>query len=242
MSVTAYLRIHDLEKTFTTQAGRVNKALDHLTLELNKGGILSVIGPNGSGKTTLLNCIRNSCDYSGGIIMVNGQDIRNVTPRVVSVYQDIGEGVIGSMTALECLTLVMSENSSFLLSFPCKRYKKRLFAFLSSVGLADRFAEFEHTRVADLSGGQQQQLAIVMAMMREPELLLLDEFVANLDPKVSSEILQWTKEHIIQKGITTIMVTHNHKLAESWGDYILELNEGKNVRLTKTKAHGDLTN
>lgn len=233
-----YLSIHNLDKTFTSPGGRVTHALTQISLELEKGSILSVIGHNGSGKTTLLNCIRRSFELDRGEILINGQDVRKATPRVVSVYQDVDAGIIWSMTALECLTLVMSDEPSFMWSFPCRRYRGRIYKFLSSVGLAERFAEFEHTLVSDLSGGQCQQLAIVMAMLRKPELLLLDEFVANLDPVVSADVLVWSKKYIKEKQITTVMVTHNHDLAESWGDYVLELHEGRVIRFSRAANSG----
>ena len=228
-----YLNIHNLDKTFTSPGGRVTQALTQISLELEKGSILSVIGHNGSGKTTLLNCIRRSCNPDRGEILINGQDVQKAAPRMVSVYQDVDAGIIWSMTALECLTLVMSDEPSFMWSFPCRRYKDRIYEFLSSVGLANRFAEFDHTLVSDLSGGQRQQLAIVMAMLRKPELLLLDEFVANLDPAVCADVLVWSKKYIKEKQITTVMVTHDHDLAESWGDYVLELHEGRVIRFSR---------
>jgi len=233
-----YLTINNLGKTFITPGGRVTQALNNVSLKLDKGHILAVIGHNGSGKTTLLNCIRNSCEYDNGEILINNLDIRMKGPRISSVYQDIDAGIVGSMTTMECLSLVMSEEPSFLFSFPCSRYKNKIYDFLLSVNLAERFSEFEQTLVADLSGGQRQQLAIVMAMMRRPELLLLDEFVANLDPKVSAEILKWTKKHIQEKQITTIMVTHDHELAELWSDYILELHDGRIARFAETENSG----
>ena len=91
---------------------------------------------------------------------------------------------------------------------------------------------FENTPVSELSGGQRQQLAIVMAMMRNPTVLLLDEFVASLDPKVKEEVLTWTKSWIKRKQVTTLMVTHDHKLAADWGDMILELTDGRVTRFT----------
>jgi sulfate transport system ATP-binding protein len=85
-----------------------------------------------------------------------------------------------------------------------------------------------------MSGGQRQQLAIVCAMMRRPKpnLLLLDEFVASLDPTIREEILQWTKTWIRRMALTTLMVTHDHALAESWGDLVLELTDGRVTRFS----------
>jgi putative ABC transport system ATP-binding protein len=233
-----YLSIHNLDKTFTSPGGAKTKALQQVSLDLDKGKILSVIGHNGSGKTTLLNCIRRYSDYDSGEILINGRNIQKSLPRVVSVHQDVDAGVVGSMSTMDCLGLVMSDEPSFLFSFPGRKYRNRIFDFLNSIGLAERFSWFERTRVADLSGGQRQQLAIVMAMLRRPELLLLDEFVANLDPAVSADILDWLKKYIHEKRITTIMVTHDHGLAESWGDHVLELSEGRIIRFSETANSG----
>ena len=228
-----YFTIKNLCKSFTSAGGRVTKALDDVSIILKKGEILSIVGHNGSGKTTLLNSIRGDFPIDRGTIFVNGRDIRKTNLRTVSVCQDVDTGVVPSMTAMENLALVMSESSSFLYSFPTKHYKEEIHKFLSDVGLYNRFVEFGQTITSDLSGGQRHQLAIIMAMMRKPEILLLDEFIANLDPVVSSDILKWTREHIRNHKITTLNVTHDLDLAESWGDSILELYEGKIKRFSK---------
>ena len=211
----------------------MTKALVDFNLKLEKGTILSVIGHNGSGKTTLLNCIRGTITPDdSGVILVNDKDIRRGDTRIVSVFQDVDAGIIPSMTAIENLVVALSGKLSFLWSFPCRHFKEKIYDFLKSIDMYKRFSEFEHSVVSDLSGGQRQQLAIIMAMLRKPELLLLDEFVANLDPKVSEDILGWTKQYIRESKITTIMVTHDHALAGTWGDYLLEMREGAIVRLT----------
>ena len=231
-----YLSIKDLTKSFTSPGGRITVALRQTSFELAKGQILSVVGHNGSGKTTLLNCIRGAFPFDKGKILVDGKNIRAVNPRIVSVYQDVEVGIVGSMTALENLTLVKSNRWSFLWSFPCRRYRREIYDTLESVSLSGRFLEFEHTPVCELSGGQRQQLAIIMAMLREPDILLLDEFVANLDPAISAKILDFIQAWIRKKQVATIVVTHDQDLAHRWADDTLELSDGAVVRRSATSG------
>jgi putative ABC transport system ATP-binding protein len=213
-----FLLAKNLGKRFTTPGGREIVALD------------SVIGHNGAGKTTLLEIIRRSILADTGVVTVDGVDIRRSDAQIVSVFQDVAVGVIPSMTALENLAFVYSRQVSYLWSIPGRQYRKRIHRYLEEANLLNRFLAFENTPVCELSGGQRQQLAIAMAMLRNPTVLLLDEFVASLDPHVRQEILVWTRNWILRNQITTVMVTHEHELAESWGDSVLELADGKVVR------------
>lgn len=229
----AYLTVNNLSKTFTTPGGRQIRALSDVNFAIERGCILSVVGHNGSGKTTLLNCIRGVLPFDTGEITINGEPSGDCTQAVVSVFQDVSVGVVLSMTALENLALVQSGNGGgFLWSLPTHRYRASIDSFLREAELLERFKVFENTPVSELSGGQRQQLAIVMAMMREPTILLLDEFVASLDPTVKEEVLTWTKDWIRRKHVTTLMVTHDHKLAEAWGDMVLELTDGRVTRFS----------
>ena len=235
----AYLNITNLSKTFTTPGGRQVRALSDVSLTLDCGRILCIVGHNGSGKTTLLNCIRREFPIDGGQIGIEGQDLRTSRYSVVSVFQDVSLGVIPSMTAMENLAMVHSDRrDGFLWSLPGRRYRESIRDFLKNADLLDRFESFDNTPVSELSGGQRQQVAIVMAMMREPILLLLDEFVASLDPMVRDEVLCWTKSWIRRKNVTTLMVTHDHALAEQWGDMVLELTDGRVTRFSPARNGG----
>ena len=231
----SHLQVDDLSKTFITPGGREVPALKGVSFSLQRGEILSVIGHNGSGKTSLLNCLRRAFSWDQGRILVDDTPVTNMRSEVVSVFQDVGLGVVGSMTPLENLSLVFSRRLSYLLTFPERRFQRDIHAFLKRAGLQKRFRSFENTPVWELSGGERQQVAIIMAMMRSPSILLLDEFVANLDPTVREDLLRWTRSWILEHRITTLMVTHDHELAESWGDHVLELSDGNLVRFEKAK-------
>lgn len=234
-----YLEINNLRKIFVTPSGRENLALNDVSFSLERGEILAIVGHNGSGKTTLLNCLRQSFPWDNGNIQVHGSPIQDKSVVVVSVFQDVEMGVVGSMTSIENLSLVFSKQPSFLWSLPLRRFRGSIYEYLETVGLRERFTAFEDTPMSELSGGQRQLVAIVMAMMRNPDILLLDEFVANLDPSVKNDILGWTKRWIRKQNITTLMVTHDCQLAESWGDLVLELCDGERIRFDKAKNNGN---
>jgi putative ABC transport system ATP-binding protein len=209
-------------------------ALSDVSFVLEEGAILCIVGHNGSGKTTLLNCVRRTYPIDSGSILIGGAPL-NGRHTVASVYQDVSIGVVPSMTAFENLSLVQSTSGNrFLWTIPARRYRSAIREFLEEADLLERFRAFENTPVSEMSGGQRQQLAIVCAMMRRPKpnLLLLDEFVASLDPTIREEILQWTKTWIRRRALTTLMVTHDHALAESWGDLVLELTDGRVTRFS----------
>lgn len=230
-----FLRVENLSKTFITPGGREVSALKGVEFSLPRGAILSIVGHNGSGKTTLLNCMRGVFPWEQGTILVQGKSITKKHVEVVSVFQDVGLGVVGSMTALENLSLVYSRHPSYLFTFPQHRFRSAIYAILDRAGLLDRFESFENTPLAELSGGERQRVAIVMAMLRNPRILLLDEFIANLDPKAKEDILRWTRAWIREHEITTLTVTHSEELAESWGDFVLELRDGNLIRFEKAK-------
>ena len=229
----SYLKINNLHKRFVTPGGRVVDAVRDVSLELDRGGILCVVGHNGSGKTTLLNCIRQMFLWDSGDILVNGTSITKQKINVVSVFQEVGVGVVGSMTAIENLSLVYSRERGFLNSFPKRKYNEAIHEFLMHTSLKERFDAFANTPVSELSGGQRQQVAIMMAVMRNPQILLLDEFVANLDDTIMDEILSWIRQWILEHQVTTIMVTHDRELARDWGHYVLEMCDGGVASLEK---------
>lgn len=238
-----YLEVRNIHKRFVTPGGRETDALQGVSFAIERGDIMCVVGHNGSGKTTLLNCIRNAFPWDSGEVVLGGRRCPHNDTNVVSVFQDVGIGVVGSMTPLENLSLVFSKDCRYIWSFPKRHYARRVHAFIEKTGLHKQFAAFEETTVSELSGGQRQQVAILMAVMRNPDILLLDEFVANLDHHVKEEILTWIKGWIRKEKVTTLMVTHDRSLAEGWGDWVLELSDGETIRCEKTEtakeAHRD---
>lgn len=230
-----YLEVQNLSKRFVTPGGREVDALQGVSFTIGRGDILCVVGHNGSGKTTLLHCIKSTFPCDTGNILIDGRPCTNRDINVVSVFQDVGLGVVGSMTPMENLSLVFSKDSRFMWSFPKRHFERQIHAFLEKTGLRERFASFEETPVSELSGGQRQQVAILMAVMRNPDVLLLDEFVANLDSRVKTDVLTWVKGWIRSQKVTTLMVSHDLSLAEDWGDWILELSDGKPIRFERTR-------
>ena len=222
----AYLEVKHLGKSFTSPSGHITQALKDVSFKVDRGEILSVVGHNGAGKTTLFNCIRKVVQWDEGEILIDGESINPKKIKVVSVYQDVCKGVVPTMTPLDNMSLIYSNELSYFWSFPKKRFGKRIESFANGTVLAKRFLSFRNTPVSELSGGQRQQLAIVMAMMRQPNVLLLDEFVASLDREIRDEVLQLTKKWIRQNQITTLMITHDPHLAKTWGDRLLELSDG----------------
>ena len=182
-----------------------------------------------------MNCLRKNIVPDSGSIYINDIILDKQNSNIVSVFQDVGIGVATSMTPMENLALVFSKSFKFKFHNPSRYFNDDINLFLDSSGLRDRFSEYENTPVSELSGGQRQQVAILMAIMRKPQILLLDEFVSNLDPTVKNEILDWIKIWIKKNNITTIMVTHDHKLANDWGDKVLELFNGSVVKFKEIK-------
>jgi putative ABC transport system ATP-binding protein len=229
----SYLEIHNLHKRFLTPGGREINALRGVSLKIERGDILCVVGRNGAGKTTLLNCIREIFPWEEGNILVEGKPLADQNVNVVSVFQEVGLGVVGSMTPMENLSLVFSKHTGFMRSLPKRRFERQIRAFLEETSLRGRFDSFDNTPVSELSGGQRQQVAILMAVMRRPHLLLLDEFVANLDAKVRTDILVWMRSWIRENNVTALMVTHDIELAMSWGHWLLELSDGELIRFER---------
>ena len=238
----AYLAIDNLHKRFQTPGGREVNALCGVSLAIDRGDILCVVGHNGSGKTTLLNCLRQAFPWDEGTIQIDDKPVDGQEANVVSVFQEVGLGVVSSMTPMENLSLVFSKHPDFIRSLPKRRFEGQIHAFLEGTGLRGRFDSFTNTPVSELSGGQRQQVAIMMAVMRRPHLLLLDEFVANLDAEVRTDILTWMKDWIRDNSVTTIMVTHDIELAENWGDWLLELSDGMLIRFERIRKAEEVRN
>ncbi len=234
----AFLEIDNIRKVFVAPNGQETVALNGLSFSLEEGEILSIVGHNGSGKTTLLNCLRQSFPLDGGDVRINGKRLDNQTLRIVSVYQDVCAGIVPSMTPVENLSLIFSQEPGFLSSIPTRKYRKEISDMIDASPWAERIRSFQNTPVVNLSGGQRQQLAIFMAMMRRPDVLLLDEFIASLDQEVRDEILEWTKEWIRTNNVTTLIVTHDRELAQSWSDRILELQNGNLLSDSPTGSVG----
>lgn len=225
------LRIKKLSKSFNKDTDNELKIFNGFNLEIEKNKCTAIIGPNGCGKSTLLNLIGGSIKADKGQIILNGRDITNFKEDeraiyIGRVYQNPSIGVAPSLTILENMALADKKGEKFTLRRLIKKDnidKYREILKDLDLGLENKL----HTKVKFLSGGQRQSLSLIMAAMKHPDLLLLDEHTAALDPKTSNVVMQKTKELIEKYSITTMMISHNMKDAIEHSDRIIMLDKGK---------------
>ena len=219
--------------------GSVNEMclFQDFNLRIPAGQFVSVVGSNGSGKTSMLNLICGSIGADAGKICVNDSDITSQKEymrhkKIGRVYQNPAAGTCPGMTVLENLSIADKKKTGYGLG-RCVRKERRqeyreMLADLG-LGLEDKL----ETRVAVLSGGQRQVLALLMATMTPIDFLILDEHTAALDPRTAEIVMQLTDRIVREKKMTTVMVTHNLRYALEYGDRLLMMHQGKIV-LDKT--------
>lgn len=224
------LRLCRIQKIFNK--GTVNELtlFDNFDLTVEEGSFVSIIGSNGSGKSTLLNLVCGSLPMDGGSISLGGKEIQNMpehkrSKRIGRVHQDPAKGTCGSMTILENLSIAANKTGSYnLLPGVERRRKDEFCAMIEPLGLG--LENKLETKVGLLSGGQRQALSLVLATMTPIDLLILDEHTAALDPKTSQTIMDLTDKVVREKGITTLMVTHNLRFAVEYGSRLIMMHEG----------------
>lgn len=227
------LRIVSLSKSFNTGTDNEISIFNNFNLEIEKNKCTVIIGSNGCGKSTLLNMISGSISTDQGQIILKDRDISRLREEkratyVGRVYQDPSMGVSPSLTILENMSLADKKGEKFTLKRLIRKSEIGRYAELLKtldLGLENKL----NTKVKFLSGGQRQSLSLVMATMKHPDLLLLDEHTAALDPKTSNVIMRKTKELIEKHSITTIMISHNMRDAIEYSDRIIMLDKGEVV-------------
>ncbi|PTM98546.1 ABC transporter ATP-binding protein [Mycoplana dimorpha] len=231
------LEIRAAKKTFYRGQPDEKVALDSLDLKLSAGEFGVVIGSNGAGKSSMLNAVSGALVLDSGKILINGDDVTEMpvhkrAARVARVFQDPMKGTAASMTVAENMLLADLRSSSRRLrkglnAARLAAYKERLSVL--GLGLENRL----DTRVDLLSGGQRQSLSLIMAVGGEPDVLLLDEHTAALDPRTADIVMQATVRAVDALQLTTLMVTHNMQHAVDFGDSVIMLDAGT-VRLEIT--------
>jgi putative ABC transport system ATP-binding protein len=233
------LEIKNLYKSFNM--GTDNEAIifENFNLHINKGECTGILGANGCGKSTLFNIISGVLTPEKGDILLNGISINglkeNERARYIGrVYQNPSMGVSPSLTILENMSLSDKKCQKFTLRKLIKKsniekYEKLLKTL--DLGLESKL----NTEVKFLSGGQRQSLSLLMATMNNPELLLLDEHTAALDPKTSRLVMEKTRELIKTQSLTTMMISHNVKDTIKYSDRIVMLDKGRVVLDVKNK-------
>ena len=229
------LDLNDVSVTF--HAGTVNerKALDHVSLHLDRGEFVCVLGTNGAGKSTLLNAVSGTLSADSGTITLDGMDLTRQPEHkraryIGRLFQDPMKGTAPDMSIVENLGLAYSRGKRMTLSRAIQKKDRQLFHDRLSqlgLGLEDRMNQ----PVGLLSGGQRQALTLLMATIVTPKLLLLDEHTAALDPNTAAQVMKLTDQIIHENQITTLMITHNLRQALEYGTKTLIMNEGKIVRV-----------
>ena len=225
------IEIKNLHKTFFSEIGTAKPVFKGLDLKIDDGDFVTIIGSNGAGKSTLLNVINGQINPDGGDIILNGSNITNIERHkrskwISQVYQDPTQGTAPSMTVLENLSMAKNKGKKFNFTFGLDTkniefYKNQL----KSIGLGLEKQLF--TQVGLLSGGQRQCLSLIMATLNHPDILLLDEHTAALDPQTSEIILEITKEIVEKNNITSLMITHNMQDAIKYGNRLIMLHSGE---------------
>lgn len=228
-----FLVIKNLSKIYNPDITDGVKALDNINITLNRGDYVSIVGSNAAGKSTLFNLITGRTHPTKGEIILDGNNITNFSEDklakfISSVKQNPNDSVINSMTVVEnlALSLLKTEKSGLKpgVKMECK---KRFISMLKplNIGLETKL----DVKMSDLSGGQKQTIALIMATLTKPKLLLLDEHTAALDLKVSHSILEITNQLVNKSKITTLMITHNIYQALNYGNRLILFNRGKIV-------------
>ena len=225
------LEIQDVHKTFN--AGTINEkvALNGVNLNLNPGDFVTIIGGNGAGKSTTLNAIAGVWSIDAGKIVIDGVDITKLSEHkraafLGRVFQDPMTGTTATMQIDENLALAARRGQKRGLRWGITKAEKEQFHELLKeldLGLEDRMT----SKVGLLSGGQRQAITLLMASLKKPKLLLLDEHTAALDPKTAAKVLALSDKIISDHNLTAMMVTHNMKDAILHGNRLIMMHEGR---------------
>ena len=225
------LDIKNVKKTFNKGTINEKKALNGINLHLDEGDFVTVIGGNGAGKSTTLNMIAGVYPIDSGKIEIDGINISREpefkrAKYIGRVFQDPMMGTAAGMEIQENLALALRRGEKRGLGWGIKASEKEIYRDALArlgLGLEDRMS----IKVGLLSGGQRQALTLLMATLKKPKLLLLDEHTAALDPKTAAKVLAITEELVSENNLTTLMVTHNINDAIAIGNRLIMMNNGK---------------
>ena len=239
------LNLQHISVTFNEGTLDEKKALQNINLRLKKGEFVTIIGGNGAGKSTLMNVISGNLPFDVGYIYINGKEVSHLpeykrSKMIGRVFQDPMAGTAPSMTIEENLAIAYGRNKKRSLRLGVNRKRRELFREhlrTLNLGLEDRL----NAKVGLLSGGERQALSLLMATFTEPDILLLDEHTAALDPARSELITELTTEIVEKFQLTTLMVTHNMQQALDMGDRLIMMDAGQIILDVEGKEKEKLT-
>lgn len=239
------LKVTDVKKTFFKGTVNEKKAIRGISLTLNDGDFCTVIGSNGAGKSTLLNLIAGALIPDEGLIEIDGKDVTRMpeykrAKYIGRVFQDPMKGTAAGMQLQENLMLADRRGLCHRLRWAFtpsrEQYYQNLVARLG-LGLENRMT----ARIGLFSGGQRQAVTLFMATMRRPEVLLLDEPTAALDPKTAETVLNLVNQIVTEQKLTTLMITHNMRDALRLGNRLIMMNDGKIIADYNAEQKKELT-
>lgn len=227
------LDINHIAKTFNPGLITEKRALADVDLHLAEGDFVTMIGGNGAGKSTTLNAVAGTFMVDRGSIVIDGVDVTHLpeykrAKYLGRVFQDPMNGTAATMNIEENLALAYRRGQGRTLRWGITakerdEYREKLATL--GLGLENRMS----SKVGLLSGGQRQALTLLMAALRTPKLLLLDEHTAALDPKTAAKVLELTEKIVAEQKLTAMMVTHNMKDAIAMGNRLIMMNAGRIV-------------
>ena len=225
------LQIKEISKTFNPGTVNEKQALRSLSLTLADGDFVTVIGGNGAGKSTLLNAIAGTWYVDEGKILVDDKDVTGLPEYkrakfLGRVFQDPMDGTAATMEIEENLALAFRRGDKRTLKIGISQSERKMYREVLArlgLGLENRMT----SKVGLLSGGQRQALTLLMATLKKPKLLLLDEHTAALDPKTAAKVLETTQEIVNEDHLTTLMITHNMRDAIQIGNRLIMMNNGR---------------
>ena len=243
--MTTMLKLSHVTKTFNKGTVTEKRALTGVNLELAEGDFVTVIGGNGAGKSTLLNMIAGVYPLDAGTIELDGTDVSRMTePQRAKflgrVFQDPMRGTAADMQIAENLALAKRRGQKRGLAWGISAKEKEEYPELLAtlgLGLETRMS----VKVGLLSGGQRQALTLLMATLTNPKLLLLDEHTAALDPKTAKKVLDLTEQIVTERGLTTLMITHNMNDAIRLGNRLIMMHEGNVIYDVRGEEKKSLT-
>ena len=225
------IEIDEVYKTFNPGTVDENPSIRGLSLKINDGDFVTVIGSNGAGKSTLMNLLAGSISADAGKIIIAGQNVSMMPEHkrarfIGRVFQDPKVGTATDLSVEENLSLAMKRQGKRGLKLALKKtyhesFKEKLSHL--DLGLEERLGD----SIGLLSGGQRQAITLLMASMIEPHILLLDEHTAALDPKTADRVMKLTDQIIEENRLTALMITHNMEQAVQYGNRLIMLHQGK---------------
>lgn len=224
------LELKNCSVVFNEGSTLEKKAMEDLSVHIHPGEFVTILGSNGAGKSTFFNVISGKAPLKSGQVFLDGQDITKQKTHqrskiIGQLYQNPSQGTAPHLTVEENLALANSGNRGPFSIAVRKEEREKFRSLLSELdmGLEDRM----NTPIGLLSGGQRQSVALMMAVLNPPKLMLLDEHTAALDPKTAKKVLELTNKYIRSEKITALMITHNMRDALENGDRLLIFQDGK---------------